>query len=148
MSMTFSPPTVFCWKRVMGQSAVQSRMMLVGLQLNQGLSCGELRLKLSAAFLPSAVYTTFGRGGCVAWICSIVILPAANAADWLFGIIEPLPPLGGTVSTSCSTAQSPLMFGWPSGSFSARFEVSTGVFVSNCALRLIMGASPILKFSM
>ncbi|MEJ0005500.1 MAG: hypothetical protein WDM77_03710 [Steroidobacteraceae bacterium] len=68
-------------------------------------------LKAPASFWPSAVYTTFGRGGCVACTCCKVIWPAANAGDMLLGIIEPLPPLGGTVSTSCSTAQSPLMFG-------------------------------------
>ena len=39
--MTFSAPAVFCSKRLIGQSAVQSRMKLVGLQANQGLSFGE-----------------------------------------------------------------------------------------------------------
>ena len=79
-------------------------------------------------------------------LCS-VIFPAAKSFDRLLGIMEPLPPLGGTVSTSCSTAQSPLMFGWPSASRSARLEVSTAV-VWNWSLRLILGASPSLKFSM
>ena len=126
--MTFSPlAVVFCSNRLIGQSAVQSRMKLVGLQEYQGLSFGDRFLKASAAFWPSAVYTTFGRGGCVACTCCNVILPAANAGDWLFGIMEPLPPLGGTVSTSCSTAQSPLMFGWPSARRSGRFEVSTAL---------------------
>src|SRR6185503_11716335 len=131
MSMTFSPfASVFCSNRLIGQSAVQSRMKLVGLQLNHGLSFGDCLSKLSAAFLPSAVYTTFGRGGCVACTCSKVILPAANCGDRLFGIMEPLPPLGRTVRTSCSTAQSPLMFGCPSTSFKGRFEVSSA-FVWN-----------------
>src|SRR6185369_8502620 len=147
MSMTFSPPTVFCWKRLIGQSAVQSRMKLVGLQLNHGLSFGSRLLKLLDAFSPSAVYTGLTRGGCVACTCCSVILPAAKSFDMLRGIIEPLPPLGGTVSTSCSTAQSPLMFGWPSGSFNGRFEVSIAL-VSIWSLRFIFGASPILKFSM
>jgi hypothetical protein len=78
MSMTFWPlASVFCSKRLMGQSAVQSRMKLVGLHANQGLSFGDRRLKASAAFLPSAVYTTAGRGGCVDCTCCNVILPAA-----------------------------------------------------------------------
>src|SRR6185436_15493677 len=97
MSMTFSPFAVFCSSRLIGQSAVQSRMKLVGLQANQGLSFGDRPLNESAAFLPSAVYTTFGRDGCVASTCCNTILPAANAGDWLFGIMDPLPPLGGTV---------------------------------------------------
>src|SRR6185312_8029578 len=126
MSMTFSPlARVFCSNRLIGQSAVQSRMKLVGLQSNHGLSLGERVSKPSAALLPSAVYTTFGRGGCVVCTCCNVILPAANCRDRLFGIMEPLPPLGGTVRTSCSTAQSPLMFGWPSVRRNGRFEVST-----------------------
>jgi hypothetical protein len=41
MSMTFSPFAVFCSNRLIGQSAVQSRMKLVGLQANQGLSFGD-----------------------------------------------------------------------------------------------------------
>jgi hypothetical protein len=94
------------------------------------LSFGDSLSKLAAAFWPSGVYMTFGRGGCVACTCSNVILPAANCGDRLFGIMEPLPPLGGTVRTSCSTAQSPLMFGWPSASFKGRFEVSSA-FVWN-----------------
>src|SRR6186713_626310 len=147
MSITFSPLTVFCSNRLIGQSAVQSRMKLVGLQANQGLSFGERLLKLLAAFSPSAVYTALGRGGCVACTCCNVILPAAKSGDMLFGIIEPLPPLGGTVSTSCSTAQSPLMFGWPSARRNGRFEVSTAL-VWNWSLRLIRGASPSLKVSM
>src|SRR6185503_20863940 len=125
ISMTFSPFVVFCSNRLIGQSAVQSRMKLVGLQANQGLSFGDRAWNAAAAFLPSSVYTALGRGGCVACTCGKVILPAAKSFDMLFGIIEPLPPLGGTVSTSCSTAQSPLMFGWPSARRSGRFEVST-----------------------
>ena len=79
ISMTFSPfARVFCSNRLIGQSAVQSRMMLVGLQSNHGLSFGDRLLKPSAAFWPTAVYTTFGRGGCVACTCCNVILPAAN----------------------------------------------------------------------
>src|SRR5690606_13867538 len=110
------------------------------LQANQGLSLGERLLKASAAFFPSGVYTTVGRGGCVACTCCRVIRPAAKSFDRLLGIIEPLPPLGGTVSTSCSTAQSPLMFGWPSGRRSGRLDVSTAL-VWNWSLRLIFGAS-------
>src|SRR5215475_14500181 len=125
--MTFSPLAVFCSKWLIGQSAVQSRMKLVGLQANQGLSFGDRLLNALADFSPSAVYTTFGRGGCVACTCCKVILPAAKSFERLFGIMEPLPPLGGTVRTSCSTAQSPLMFGWPSARRSGRFEVSTCV---------------------
>jgi hypothetical protein len=98
--------------------------------IRQGLSFGDRLLKLSAAFLPSSVYTTLGRTGCVACTCCKVILPAAKSFDRLLGTMEPLPPLGGTVSTSCSTAQSPLMFGCPSASRSGRFEVSTA-FVWN-----------------
>jgi hypothetical protein len=67
----------------------------------------------------------------------------------LFGTIEPLPPSGPIVSTSCSTAQSPLMFNWPSGRRAARVEVSTGVvFCVNCALRFTISESLIEKFSM
>src|SRR5690606_5756995 len=148
MSMTFAPlAVVFCSNRLIGQSAVQSRMKLVGLQAYQGLSFGDLLLNESAAFLPSAVYSTLARGGCVACTCCKVIVPAANAGDRLFGIIEPLPPLGGTVRTSCSTAQSPLMFGWPSARRSGRFDVSTAP-VWNWSLRFTLAASPIFMFSM
>src|SRR5579872_7014216 len=145
--MIFSPlAVVFCSNRLIGQSAVQSRMMLVGLQANHGLSFGERLLKALASFWPRAVYTAFGRGGCVACTCCNVIRPAANAGDRLLGIMEPLPPLGGTVSTSCSTAQSPLMFGWPSARRNGRLEVSSA-FVWNWSLRFMTGASPSLKFS-
>jgi len=56
MSMTFSPSSsVFCSKRLIGQSAVQSRMMLVGLQANHGLSIGDRRSNASAAACPCSV---------------------------------------------------------------------------------------------
>ena len=65
-----------------------------------------------------------------------MILPAAYAARTLLGTRSPLPPLGGIVSTACSTAQSPVMLGSPDGSFAARFEVSTGARL-NWSLRSI-----------
>src|SRR6185295_17123564 len=120
MSITFSPSRVACVIRLIGQSNVQSRMMLVGLHWRRGLSSGDHIRNAFEAASPSAVYCGLAAGGLRARICSIVISPFAYASRTLFGTMSPRPPLGGTVSTPCSMAQSPVMFGSPDGNVAAR----------------------------
>src|SRR5262252_2668518 len=72
-------------------------MMLVGLHWRRGLSSADhIRNAFEAAS------------------------PSAYASRTLFGTMSPRPPLGGTVRTPCSMAQSPVMFGSPDGSVAVR----------------------------
>src|SRR5690348_10765254 len=130
MSMTFSPATVVCVMRLIGQSKVQSKMMLVGLHDKRGLSSVDHMRNAFDVSSPFAVYCGRDGAGLRARICSSVIFPAAKSSRRLRGTSEPLPPLGGIVSTACSTAQSPEMFGSPDGKRSGRFDVSTGALVN------------------
>src|SRR6185503_12152985 len=93
--MTFSPSTVVCVTRLIGQSNVQSNTMLVGLHDRRGLSSGDHMRNAVAASWPFAVYCGRDGAGLRARICSSVMRPAAKSSRRLRGTSEPLPPLGG-----------------------------------------------------
>src|SRR5215471_6305542 len=131
MSITFSAPAVVCVIRLIGQSKVQSKMMLVGLHERRGLSSGDHILNAFAAVSPASVYCGRAGAGLRARICSMVMSPFAYASRRLFGTRSPRPPLGGTVSTACSTAQSPERFGSPDGRRGARGAAFVGAALVN-----------------
>src|SRR5262245_4484579 len=107
--------------RLTGQSNVQSKTIDVGLHDRRGLSSVDHIRNAVAASWPRAVYCGREGAGLRARISSIVILPAAKCAR---------PLRGAIVSTACSPAQSPEMFGSPEGKRSARLDVSTGACVN------------------